>query len=48
VVGAEKFGPKTQAAGLAQVTHCEGMMTRIEDSVAEFRARLKAIGEAFA
>jgi hypothetical protein len=42
VVGAEKFGPKTQAAGLAQVAHCEGMMTIVEDGVAEFPAGLTA------
>jgi hypothetical protein len=48
VVGAEKFGPKTQAAGLAQVADCEGMMSIVEDGVAEFRARLVPAGEAFA
>jgi hypothetical protein len=48
VVGAEKFGPKTQAAGLAQVAYCEGMMTMIEDGVAKFQVGLTAIGEVFA
>jgi hypothetical protein len=48
VVGAEKFGPKTQAAGLAQVAYCEGMMTMTVDGVAEFQAGLAAIAEVFA
>jgi hypothetical protein len=48
VVGAEKFGPKTRAAGLAQVVDCEGMMSIIEGGVAEFQAELMPVGEAFA
>jgi hypothetical protein len=48
VVSAEKFGPKTQAAGRAQVAYCEGVMTMIEDGFAEFQAGLTAIGEVFA
>ena len=48
MVGAEKFGPKTRAAGLAQVVNCEGMMSIIEGGVAEARAGLMPVGEAFA
>jgi len=38
--GAEKFGLMIEAAGLERVARCEGMMTVIQDGVAELRAGL--------
>ena len=38
--GAEKFGFMIEAAGLERVARSEGMMTVIQDGVAELRAGL--------